>query len=86
MEEEIKDLTENEVLMLALYKQALILNLDLFIFEKEELRKYFTIDETKDFAIAIISKNRDNAICNLQNKRRCYVINDYMKEINENKN
>lgn len=79
------ELTDTEQLMFALYKLALRLNLDIFIFEKDEVEKYFRITKD-DIAIVTIAKNRDCAIWNLQNQRRCYMINDYNKEQNENRN
>ena len=75
-EEVIPDLTQEEALLFALVKWAQRLNIGLFIFEKEELKLYHNIDETKDFAIAVLAKDRDNAIFNLKNQRRCYIINN----------
>lgn len=81
---QVIELSDAEQLMFALYRKALELNLEIFLFEKEELLKYYNV--VKDIAIVTIAKNKDNAIWNLQNQKRCYVLNDYNKEKNESRN
>ena len=76
-------LTKSQQLLVALHREAERKNLDTFIFEKEELRKYFKVDETKDFAVALLAKNRDNALHNLKNMRRLYFLDDWNKLKND---
>lgn len=78
------ELNDSEQLMFALLKQAEKLKLDIFIFEKDEIRKYYKIDETRDFAIVTLASNRENGLWNLQNQRHCYIINDYLKQQEQN--
>lgn len=78
--EDIPELTQEEALLFSLVKEAQRLNIGLFIFEKEELKLYHNIDEEKNFAIAVLAKTKDNAIFNLKEQRRCYIIENYNKE------
>jgi hypothetical protein len=68
----------NDELMFALNQEAERKNLDMFIFEKEELKSYFPdLNPDEDFALVTLARNRDNAIYNMKNLRKTYIINDY---------
>lgn len=68
----------NDELMFALNQEAERKNLDMFIFEKEELKSYFPeLDDKEDFALVTLARTRDNAIYNMKNLRKTYIINDY---------
>jgi transposase len=68
----------NDELMFALNQEAERKNLDMFIFEKEELKSYFPdLNPNEDFALVTLARNRDNAIYNMKNLRKTYIINDY---------
>lgn len=68
----------NDELMFALNQEAERKNLDIFIFEKEELKSYFPdLNPDEDFALVTLARNRDNAIYNMKNLRKTYIINDY---------
>ena len=84
MENELPDTLE---LLYVLEKEAEKLNLDVFIFEKEELKNYFPfLDDKQDFAVVTIARNRSNAIYNMQNLRRTYIINDYESKYRKQQN
>ena len=64
--------------MYALNQKEKRKNLDMFIFEKEELKSYFPeLNPDEDFALVTLARNRDNAIYNVKNLRKTYIINDY---------
>ena len=68
----------NDELMFALNQEAERKNLDMFIFEKEELKSYFPdLNPDEDFALVTLARTRDNAIYNMKNLRKTYIINDY---------
>lgn len=46
--------------------------LEVFLFEKEELKEYYDFPE--GVAVAVIASNKDNAICNLKAKRYSWVL------------
>jgi len=47
--------------------------LEVFLYDGEELKEFYT-PKYEDLVIAVISKNKDCANWNLQNKRHCYIM------------
>ena len=79
-EEEQKELT-NEELLLLLHREALSKDLKVFVFEEEDLKIFFPLTVKKEnIAVALLAKNEDNAIYNLKNQHKCYVMEDYNRE------
>lgn len=70
-----KALNAEDVLPI-LNKLAELSGLQVFVFSGEELKKYHTPKNPKH-AVALLSKNKDNAIVNLRRLSRCYVIDEY---------
>ena len=70
-------MNENDELMQRLSEEADKKNLDMFIFEKDELKNYFEVRQNKDFALVTLAKNRESALWNIKNLRHTYIINDY---------
>ena len=70
-------MNENDELMQRLSEEADKKNLDMFIFEKDELKNYFEVRQNKDFALVTLAKNRECALWNIKNLRHTYIINDY---------
>ena len=56
-----------------LERQAKQKKLEVFLFEHEDLEKYYT-PKMKDLAVLTISSNQEGAIWNLQNRRHSYLI------------
>lgn len=54
-------------------KEAKSKNLQIFIFDKEDLKEFF-IPRFNNIAVVTIAKNKDNAIWNIKNYRHSYLI------------
>jgi len=70
---EFKKLPTLEEIYPILEKQAKQKKLEVFLFEYEDLEKYYT-PKMKNLAVLTISKNQKGAIWNLQNRRHSYLI------------
>jgi hypothetical protein len=71
--DDIKDLPTLDEIYPLLDLEAKAKNLQIFIFEQEELKEYFT-PKFKEVAVAVISKNKDGAIWNIKNYRHSYFF------------
>lgn len=69
----INDLPAQSELVYVLEKEAKAKNLQVFIFRDDELKQYHT-PATTEIGVALLAKNKDNAIINLQKLKRCYLI------------
>lgn len=47
--------------------------LKVFQFSNEEVNTFFNTKRT-DFSIVLLAKNKDNALYNLKNLRKCYAV------------
>jgi hypothetical protein len=54
-------------------KEARSKNLQIFIFDYEELKEHFT-PKYEEVAVVTISKNKDTALWNIKNFRHSYLI------------
>ena len=63
-----------EVLVLA-EKEAASKGLNVFIFKKEDLEKYFTVRSEK-FVVVTVGRNMDTAVWNLRNFRHSYLAKE----------
>lgn len=77
-QEQQKELN-NEELLLLLHREALSKGLKVFVFEEEDLKSLFSLKKD-NIAVALLAKNEDNAIYNLKNQHKCYVMEDYNRE------
>jgi hypothetical protein len=48
-------------------------NLQVFTFTNEDLKQYYTPKNEK-IGIVLLAKNKDNALFNLKNLRKCYAV------------
>ena len=73
VEKELLKLPTLDVIYPLLEKEARSKNLQIFVFEYEELKEHFTPKYEK-VALVTISKNKDTAIWNMKNFRHSYLI------------
>ena len=71
--DDISQLPTLDVIYPILDKVAKAKNLQIFIFEYEELKKYFN-PRFENIGLAVISKYKDNAIWNMKNYRHSYFF------------
>ena len=69
----INQLPTLDIIYPILDKIAKAKNLQIFIFEYEELKKYFN-PRFENIGLAVISKYKDNAIWNMKNYRHSYFF------------
>jgi len=62
-----------EDLLPLLTKEAEIKNLKIFIFKNEEIKEFFET-KTDQVGVVLLAKNKDNALNNLKNLRKCYAV------------
>lgn len=48
-------------------------NLNVYVFDNEETTKYYNTKSDK-LGIALLAKDEDNALYNIKNLRKCYLI------------
>ena len=77
-QEQEKELNNEELLLLR-HREALSKGLKVFVFEEEDLKSLFSLKKD-NIAVALLAKNEDNAIYNLKNQHKCYVMEDYNRE------
>ena len=70
---------KNELLPLSLInlfleKEAELKGLKVYIFNNEEITKYYNVAD-KNIGVALLAKDDNNALFNLKNLRKCYAIN-----------
>ena len=70
-----KELIDPEQLLPLLEEEAKKKSLKVFVFNNEEVRKHFNVKSEK-IAVALLAQNEDNALINLKNLKRCYLIKD----------
>jgi len=70
---EVEDVILAEELLPMLKIEADSKNLKVFVFNNEEIKKYFT-PKSDNLGIALLAKDEDNAIYNIKNLRKCYLI------------
>lgn len=56
-----------------LKQEGLNKGLEIFLFTNEEVNKYHKTKNDK-FGILLLAKDKDNALINLKNLRRCYAV------------
>lgn len=71
--DDISQLPTLDVIYPILDREARIKNLQIFIFEYEELKEYFT-PRFKEIGLLVVSSNKDNAIWNMKNYRHSYFF------------
>ena len=57
-----------------LEKEAELKNLNVYLFNNEEIIKYYNVSD-KNIGVILLAKDDDNALFNLKNLRKCYAIN-----------
>ena len=57
-----------------LEKEAELKNLNVYLFNNEEIIKYYNVLD-KNIGVILLAKDDDNALFNLKNLRKCYAIN-----------
>lgn len=70
---------KNELLPLSLInlfleKEAELKGLKVYIFNNEEITKYYNVAD-KNIGVALLAKDDNNALFNLKNLRRFYIVN-----------
>ena len=70
---------KNELLPLSLInlfleKEAELIGLKVYIFNNEEIAKYYNVAD-KNIGVALLAKDDNNALFNLKNLRRFYIVN-----------
>lgn len=70
---------KNELLPLSLInlfleKEAELKGLKVYIFNNEEIAKYYNVAD-KNIGVALLAKDDNNALFNLKNLRRFYIVN-----------
>ena len=66
-------LVKLEDLMPLLQQDAINKGLKIFIFENSEIKEFFN-SKRDDVGVILLAKNKDNALFNLKNLRRCYLV------------
>lgn len=72
--DEIRQLIDIDILTPILEKEAQIKNLKVFLFKDEELQRYYK-DANPDVGVMLLAKDESNAKFNIENLRRCYLVN-----------
>lgn len=67
-------LIDKDIIIPILEKEAQIKNLKVFLFKDEELREYYA-NANPDVGIALLARDESSAKFNIQNLRRCYLVN-----------
>lgn len=62
-----------EDLMPLLQREAINKGLKIFIFENSEIKEFFN-SKRDDVGVILLAKNKDNALFNLKNLRKCYLV------------
>ena len=57
-----------------LEKEAKVKNLNVYLFNNEEIIKYYNVLD-KNIGVILLAKDDDNALFNLKNLRKCYAVN-----------
>ena len=57
-----------------LEKEAELKNLNVYLFNNEEIIKYYNVSD-KNIGVILLAKDDDNALFNLKNLRKCYAVN-----------
>ena len=57
-----------------LEKEAELKNLNVYLFNNEEIIKYYNVSD-KNIGVILLAKDENNALFNLKNLRKCYVVN-----------
>ena len=57
-----------------LEKEAELKNLNVYLFNNEEIIKYYNVLD-KNIGVILLAKDENNALFNLKNLRKCYAIN-----------
>lgn len=71
--ENVEDVLLAEDLLPMLKIEADSKNLKVFVFDNDELKKYFT-PKSDTLGVALLAKDKDNALYNFKNLRKCYLI------------
>ena len=66
-------LVKLEDLMPLLQRDAINKGLKIFIFENSEIKEFFN-SKRDDVGVILLAKNKDNALFNLKNLRKCYLV------------
>ena len=66
-------LVKLEDLMPPLQREAINKGLKIFIFENSEIKEFFN-SKRDDVGVILLAKNKDNALFNLKNLRKCYLV------------
>lgn len=66
-------LVKLEDLMPLLQREAINKGLKIFIFENSEIKEFFN-SKRDDVGVILLAKNKDNALFNLKNLRKCYLV------------
>lgn len=69
----VEDIILANELLPILEKEANSKGLNVYVFTNEEVNKYFTT-KSKYLGMALLAKDEDNALWNLKNLRKCYMI------------
>ena len=64
---------KSEELLPVLEKEAANKGLDIYTFSGKELAKYYNTKHD-NVSVVLLAKNKDNAIWNLKNLRKCYLM------------
>ena len=57
-----------------LEKEAELKNLNVYLFNNEEIIKYYNVSD-KNIGVILLAKDDNNALFNLKNLRKCYAVN-----------
>ena len=57
-----------------LEKEAELKNLNVYLFNNEEIIKYYNVSD-KNIGVILLAKDENNALFNLKNLRKCYAVN-----------
>ena len=57
-----------------LEKEAELKNLNVYLFNNEEIIKYYNVSD-KNIGVILLAKDENNALFNLKNFRKCYAVN-----------
>lgn len=66
-------LVKLEDLMPLLQREAINKGLKIFIFENSEIKEFFN-SKRDDVGVILLARNKDNALFNLKNLRKCYLV------------
>jgi hypothetical protein len=71
--ENVEDVILASELLPMLEELGKVKNLNVYVFDNEEIKKYFT-PKDESLGIALLAKDEDNALHNIKNLRKCYLI------------